>query len=106
MGIGENLKTIRKKLNLSQNDLAEIFQVSTRMVGFYEKDQYPVNSDALERLIKKYNINPQWLFLNQEQMLLNTQDDKEINYIIEQAGSKNIKQALLDFLKIVGSLRD
>lgn len=120
MSIGNNIKIIREKLNLSQKSLAEIFRVSARMIRLYEKDEYPVNSDALESLIKKYDINPTWLFLNKGNMLLSEDlteeyinilknkfniDDEEINYIIKQAASStNTKQAILEFLKISNSL--
>ena len=55
MNFGKKLKKIRKSLGLSQNDLAEIMEVSQRTISHYENDDSQPDVLTVCRLAYAFN---------------------------------------------------
>lgn len=62
MSFAENLKTIRKKNNLSQEKLAEILSVSRQCVTKWESGACFPEIENLLELSQKFSVSIDWLF--------------------------------------------
>lgn len=76
MKIGEKLRIIRKKLDINQQDFALKLEVSLKTYQNYESNKYPAKLDIICNLIEVFKVNPNWLFINQGNIFL---DSTEIN---------------------------
>lgn len=59
--IGDRLLALRKKLNLTQNYLAEITEVSQSNYSKYEKNIIEPNYSFLTKIIDKLDVDSEWL---------------------------------------------
>ena len=64
--IGNNLKKLRKKLNLSQQQLADECNISQTTYSGYETGKYLINTITLYIICKKYNISMDYLLKNEK----------------------------------------
>ena len=64
--IGNNLKKLRKKLNLSQEKLADECNISQTTYSGYETGKYLINTITLYIICKKYNISMDYLLKNEK----------------------------------------
>lgn len=55
--IGQNIKTLRDKIGLTQESLAQYLGTSREQVGFYEIGQRPVPSAQLSKLANLFCMN-------------------------------------------------
>ena len=60
--LGKRLVFIRKFLNLSQKEMAEILGVSQATLSRYENNLFDVPSDSVKQLVETFDINPDWLY--------------------------------------------
>ncbi len=59
-----NVKFYRKQLNISQEKLAELSDLSTNYIGDIERTNRKVTIDTIEKVAKGLNINPTLLLVN------------------------------------------
>ena len=59
--IGENLKNLRKELNISQQKLADDCNISQTTYSGYETGNYLVNTITIYTICKKYRISMDWI---------------------------------------------
>ena len=64
--IGNNLKKLRKKLNLSQEKLADECNISQTTYSGYETGKYLINTITLYTICKKYNISMDYLLKDEK----------------------------------------
>lgn len=64
--IGNNLKKLRKKLNLSQQQLANECNISQTTYSGYETGKYLINTITLYIICKKYNISMDYLLKDEK----------------------------------------
>lgn len=57
---GDRLKKIRLRLNYSQNEMADFFQISQRAICHYEKNQRDPSYDIIKKIMQK-GFNIHWL---------------------------------------------
>lgn len=62
MTYGERIKKIRQYLDLRQEDFADVIGVKKSAVSMIEKSLRNLSVDHIQRLLEKYNINPQYFF--------------------------------------------
>lgn len=67
MNLGEQLRTLRRKNNLSQNDLAQKLACSKSSISMYENNRRRPSIEILIELAKIYNIDMNSLLLWQEE---------------------------------------
>ena len=99
----ERLKYLRSELGLSQTDMAKLMGVSLRVYHRYEKGEQKPSYEKLIPLVKKFNVNINWLLTGEGEMFIKPKKEKEsieeqILQVIANEPEER-KQALLDFLK-------
>lgn len=62
----DNVKFYRKQLNLSQEKLAELSDLSTNYIGDIERTNRKVTVDTIEKIAKGLNIDPSLLLVNRK----------------------------------------
>ena len=68
--IAERVKSIRKTLKLTQEELSQKINVSTTYICQVEKEKYKPNCDFLENISRVLNVNLYWLLFGQGEMFL------------------------------------
>lgn len=58
MSLGENIKELRKKLNISQEELGNRSGLSRNAIYNYENDKRTPDTDTLNRIAKALNVSP------------------------------------------------
>lgn len=66
MGIGQKIKELRVRKNLTQMQLAEAIGMINDMVSFYEKEQKKPSLKAIEKMAKVFEVNTNY-FLDEKQ---------------------------------------
>jgi len=87
--IGKRLQNVRKKLQLSQEDISTQIGISYRAYSSYEREDRKPSIDFLELLVTKFNINLNFLIAGVGEMFIKK----------EPAGFREeIKQAFRDMI--------
>lgn len=60
----DNVKFYRKQLQLSQEKLAELSDLSTNYIGDIERTNRKVTIDTIEKVAKGLNVDPSLLLVN------------------------------------------
>jgi len=68
--VGNRLKKIRKSLDRTLNQMAEISRLSVSTIGEMETGKNKPNHDYLLLLANKFNINLNWVFTGKGAMVL------------------------------------
>ena len=84
---GQRLKLVRAHYKITITEMADKLRIVKSNVSRYERDLNKPTIGFIELLLKHYRVNLNWLFGEQEDMLLKPKD------------SKNIKQAILSDTK-------
>ncbi len=74
-GIGYKLKKIRKTLELSQENMAKALGTTGRTLRDYEKENFGVSYDFINKLVETYKVNPNWLFRNEFPIFLDEESE-------------------------------
>ncbi|MGX7199210.1 helix-turn-helix domain-containing protein [Enterococcus nangangensis] len=56
MSIGQNIKSIRKKRNLTQKEFAKILEISNSYMSELESDKRNLSIDTINKIAKKLNV--------------------------------------------------
>ena len=104
--LGERIRVIRKRLNLSQKKFAEILGISLITLQRYEKGEREPSSEVLVNIKQKFKVNMNWLLTGEGKMFLEEDEkensiEKEILELLANEPDEEKKKALLDFLKRV-----
>ena len=59
----ENVKYYRRQLNISQEKLAELSNLSANYIGEIERTDRKVTIDTIEKIAKELNIDPSLLLV-------------------------------------------
>lgn len=70
MSFGQKLAHLRNQENLSQNELAELINVSRASVSFYETDRREPTRDTFLRIAKYFKVSVDYLI----------DDERPVNY--------------------------
>ena len=62
--LGEKIKRIRRNKNITQEQLAEMIEISARNLSGIELENYFVKAETLERILKALDITMEDLFSN------------------------------------------
>lgn len=85
---GEKVKRLRKKRNLTQEQLAEMIDISPRNLSKIEVGDCFVKAETLERLLIALNISTEELFAN-DHIKTNSELLEKINFYINTAKDDN-----------------
>ena len=103
MTIGERLKTLRKTLNITAKELAQITDIPVRTIGGYERNENPPNEKFLTKLIKNYNININWFLTGKGNMFISieqTNCEYQLSLETIQSITKLIQNDIANYIKI------
>lgn len=95
MDIGKNITNLRKKHNLTQEELANIINVSPKTISSYENNRSLPNIEILILLAKVFNTN-----IN-DILGMNENNTEEINKAYEK---KKLKDTIINFILIFSIL--
>jgi len=99
--LGEKIKRVRKQRNLTQEELAEMVDISPRSLSNIEVGACFVKSETLEKIIESLNISTEELFANNH-IKTNAELICEIDKLINKA--KNNTKILEKAYKILKCL--
>jgi len=74
LNISEKIKIIRKKEQKNQEEFAKLLDIGISSIKRYEKGDRVPDYLFLEKLVKQFNINPMWLFFDDENVKLDKED--------------------------------
>ena len=93
----EKIRQVRKKLNITQEEISAQIGISYRAYSSYERGDRNPSLEFLEKLVKQYNINLNWLIADIGSMFNAPQYEdvkdeilKEVDEILKKYGVKNI----------------
>ena len=96
MKFGEKVRALREEKGMTQKDLAEALQVSTRTVVSYERGQsYPKQRRVYDRLASLFDVETNYLYMEDEaagqagasaEMPLQGTDREAAERLVQQAG--------------------
>ena len=93
---GKRLQTVRKKLQLSQEEISTQIGISYRAYSSYERGEREPNISFLEALVTKFNINLNWLIADVGEMFNAPQFDTV---------KSELRQEVLQILKDEGVIK-
>lgn len=99
--LGEKIKRVRKLRNLTQEELAEIIDISPRSLSNIEVGACFVKAETLEKIIESLNITTEELFANNH-IKTNSELINEINIYLNKI--KNDTRTLEKIYKITKCL--
>lgn len=88
--INSNIKELRQKNNLTQEEFAEKVNLSIQGLSNIERNRYQPTAETIDRICKTFNILPAELLMMKE----NTHDDLISNIIVllKQCSPKRLKK--------------
>ena len=117
MTIGERIKNLRKNLNVTAKDFADVLQIPLRTIGSYERNEAQPSPKFFNALIDIYHVNINWLLTGEGNLFLSQKTevdmafisllksrfnltDEEINGLIDILDSDASKDMVLKFISI------
>ncbi|MCC6251371.1 MAG: helix-turn-helix transcriptional regulator [Bacteroidia bacterium] len=83
MGLKENLKTLRKKNGITQQEIAEYLGIDTTSYGRIERGVRNLSADRLELIAKFYKVSVNNLLTDINEIEINTQkQDLENDFLL------------------------
>lgn len=76
MPIKERFKLLRKKIKLTQKELANILHINQSTIQAYENGKAFPSSKKLEILFREFNININWIITGEGEMFLELSKDE------------------------------
>jgi len=64
--LGNNVKYLRYKLNYTQEELAELLDISSTYLGYIENGKHNVSLDLIEKIALFFEVEPYTLFINND----------------------------------------
>ncbi|EOT41995.1 type II toxin-antitoxin system antitoxin PezA [Enterococcus columbae] len=79
--IGENIKTLRHSLHLTQLEFAQMIGVSRNSLSRYENETSMISTELIDRICQKFNVS--YLDIVGEEKLLTPIEDYQLTLTIE-----------------------
>ena len=96
--INSNIKTLRIKQGLTQEEFAEKIGISIQGLSNIERNRYQPNSETIDKICKSFKISPLELLLTTSQT--NEGLIKNINALLLQCSPQKLKQ-IFEIIKIL-----
>ncbi len=97
--LGNRLKLIRKNLEFTQKEFANVINVPFTAISKYERDEIKPSSIILERIHNKFNININWLITGEGDMFITTKSKSEYTVNGKKVIYDSDLQFIIDYLK-------
>lgn len=79
--IGENIKTLRKTLDLTQPEFAKVVGISRNSLSRYENGTSSVSTELIDRICQKFNVS--YIDIIGEEKMLTPVEDYQLTLKIE-----------------------
>jgi len=89
MGNFERLRLLRETIGVTQGDFAKTIGVAPSFISGIERKKKDLSRDLLEKILKKYNVNLNWLLTGEGEMFLGEQE-KSLEVTDKASGSYKI----------------
>ena len=89
----EKIRQVRKKLNITQEEISTQIGISYRAYSSYERGDRNPSLEFLEKLVKQYNVNLSWLIADVGNMF----NDKQ-----PSASDDELEQKVVEVMKKYG----
>ena len=96
--IGDNLKTIRQQVGLSQENISEYLGVKREMISYFENNQRDMSIEQIEKLADLFGVEEEY-FLDTNQSTI--ESDLAFAFRSSSAMSPNSLKKVALFKKIV-----
>ena len=99
--IGQRLRDFRKVKKITQEELANVLNLDTANISFYENGKTAPSLQSLEIMRITYNLNINWLLSGEGTMFLDSEKDskKDNNDAIDKDTIDETKDKLIEKLK-------
>ncbi|WP_236876793.1 helix-turn-helix domain-containing protein, partial [Clostridioides difficile] len=105
--VGENIKKLRKELNLTQGEFAKKLDVTNGLISKIEKGQNATDR-FINQVCTEFNVNESWLKTGQGKLFKEV-EDFELTKMIEKLFSDDdnfLKNVFLTFARLNDSERE
>ncbi|HBF2789639.1 TPA: helix-turn-helix domain-containing protein [Clostridioides difficile] len=105
--VGENIKKLRKELNLTQGEFAKKLDVTNGLISKIEKGQNATDR-FINQVCTEFNVNESWLKTGQGKLFKEV-EDFELTKMIEKLfsdGDNFLKNVFLTFARLNDSERE
>lgn len=96
--INSNIKTLRIKQGLTQEEFAEKIGISIQGLSNIERNRYQPTSETIDKICKNFKISPLELLLTNSQT--NENLIKNINALLLECSTQKLKQ-IFEIIKIL-----
>lgn len=93
-GIGNRIRTLRIKNNLTQSDIAKLLDKSERIVSFYESNERDMGTETLIKLSKIFNCTVDYILGLTDNTYQIESDNDKIGKILELVEGLNIQETI------------
>ncbi|MDD3229531.1 MAG: helix-turn-helix transcriptional regulator [Oscillospiraceae bacterium] len=94
MTIGDRVKILRKKLDLTQASFAEKIGLKATAIGLYESGSRTVTERSIVTICQTFNVNEEWLRTGKGEMLKKN-DDVEIAHLAREFSLSDLGKAVI-----------
>ena len=101
MSLGNKLKYLREKNNLTQSELAKILNKSRSTIAGYEINDRQPDLDTLQKIAEYFNVSTDYLL---DRTLLTNPLDENITYIKNNGEIVTLKQMVDEFIELFESI--
>lgn len=77
MNIHDKLRYIRFLKKINQKEFAAKLNVTQSTISKYEKNERTPDYNFIKGLVSELNVNPNWIFLDEEPVFLKDQKEKK-----------------------------
>lgn len=98
--VGSRLRELRRKRNLTQEDVAKAIPMSQSAYNRYEKDQiHRFSKKTMESLAEILQVSPEYILNGNPNVELNYLPDYLRDFIADPAAKEYLAKAFLDYMK-------
>jgi Helix-turn-helix. len=107
MSVGERFRQVRKKLSLTQTNLAEVLGCKQATIADYERDRISPSTKVLLIIAENYNLSIDWLLTGSGSMFLNQSNTEHCNNVPAHAREeiKVLEEEIKNLKKIIRDLQ-
>ena len=95
----EKIREIRKKLNITQEEISTQIGISYRAYSSYERGDRNPSLEFLEKIVKQYNVNLNWLIADVGSMFnapqyvdVKDEQNEQLEKLVAQIVDKKMKE--------------
>jgi transcriptional regulator with XRE-family HTH domain len=98
--VGSRLRELRRKRNLTQEDVAKAIPMSQSAYNRYEKDQiHRFSKETMGRLAEILKVTPEYILSANPNVELNHLPDYFRDFIADPSAKEYLAKAFLDYMK-------